>query len=63
MKGVIFPGDRRAEVREFPKPEPGPGEVVVKMKMVTHRFPIEEAAEAFQLFDTGRTGKVIFEWR
>lgn len=32
MKGVIFPGDRRAEVREFPQPEPGPGEVVVAMR-------------------------------
>jgi propanol-preferring alcohol dehydrogenase len=33
MKGVVFPGDRRAEVCEFPKPEPGPGEVVVKMQV------------------------------
>lgn len=33
MKGVVFPGDRRAEVREFEKPEPGPGEVVVQMKV------------------------------
>lgn len=33
MKGVVFPGDRRAEVRDFPKPEPGPGEVVVKMEV------------------------------
>lgn len=31
MKGVIFPGDRKALVKEFPKPEPGPGEVLVKM--------------------------------
>jgi len=33
MRGVVFLGDRRAEVREFPKPEPGPGEVVVRMKV------------------------------
>ena len=32
MKGVVFLGDRRAEVRDFPAPEPGPGEVVVRMK-------------------------------
>lgn len=32
MRGVIFPGDRRAEVRDFPDPVPGPGEVVVQMK-------------------------------
>ena len=33
MRGVVFPGDRRAEVQEYQKPEPGPGEVVVKMKV------------------------------
>jgi L-iditol 2-dehydrogenase len=32
MKGVVFPGDRNAVVREFPEPKPGPGEVVVRMK-------------------------------
>lgn len=32
MRGVVFPGDRRAEVREFPDPEPGVGEVVVQMR-------------------------------
>ncbi len=31
MRGVVFPGDRRAEVRDFADPEPGPGEVVVRM--------------------------------
>lgn len=30
--------------------------------LVTHRFPIERAAEAFALFDSGQTGKVLFEW-
>ena len=33
MRGVVFPGDRRAEVREFPDPEPGPGQVVVRMQV------------------------------
>jgi len=32
MRGVVFPGDRRAEVRDFPDPEPGPDEVVVRIK-------------------------------
>jgi threonine dehydrogenase-like Zn-dependent dehydrogenase len=32
MKGVYFPGDRELELREFPDPEPGPREVIVKMK-------------------------------
>jgi propanol-preferring alcohol dehydrogenase len=31
-------------------------------KMVTHRFSLEQAPEAFALFDRGQTGKVIFEW-
>ena len=32
MRGVVFTGDRRAEVRDFADPEPGSGEVVVRMK-------------------------------
>ena len=30
--------------------------------MVTHRFALEDAPEAFRLADSGRTGKVVFEW-
>ena len=30
--------------------------------MVTHRFKLEDAAEAFHLFDSGECGKVVFEW-
>jgi threonine dehydrogenase-like Zn-dependent dehydrogenase len=29
MKGVVFLGDRKLELAEFPEPSPGPGEVVV----------------------------------
>ena len=32
MAGVVFLGDRRLELREFPVPEPGPGQVLVRMK-------------------------------
>jgi propanol-preferring alcohol dehydrogenase len=32
MKGVVFPGDKKVEIREFPIPTPGPGEVLVQMK-------------------------------
>jgi len=32
MRGVVFLGDRRAEVREFPMPEPGPGQVLVRLR-------------------------------
>ena len=30
--------------------------------MVTHRFKLEDAPEAFRLFDSGDCGKVVFEW-
>ena len=32
MRGLVFLGDRRAEVREFPKPAPGPGEVLLRLR-------------------------------
>ena len=30
--------------------------------IVTHRFKLEEAREAYEAFDSGRTGKVVFTW-
>ncbi|MGD0663934.1 MAG: alcohol dehydrogenase catalytic domain-containing protein [Syntrophorhabdales bacterium] len=32
MKGVVFLGDRKLELREFPDPTPGEGEVVLNIK-------------------------------
>ncbi len=32
MRGVVFLGDRKVEMRTFPDPTPGPGEVVLQMK-------------------------------
>ncbi len=32
MRGILFPGDRQARLETFPDPEPGPGEVVVRVK-------------------------------
>jgi threonine dehydrogenase-like Zn-dependent dehydrogenase len=32
VRGVVFLGDRELELREFPDPRPGPGEVVLAMK-------------------------------
>ena len=29
MRGVVFLGERKLEIREFPVPVPGPGEVLV----------------------------------
>ena len=32
MRGVVFLGEHRLELREFPDPTPGPGEVVIEVK-------------------------------
>ena len=32
MRGLVFTGGRRAELRTFPDPEPGPGEAVVEIR-------------------------------
>ena len=32
MRGVVFTGDRQLEIREYPDPSPGPGEVVLEIK-------------------------------
>ena len=31
MRGVVFLGERQLELREFPDPTPGPGEVILQM--------------------------------
>ena len=30
--------------------------------LITHTFPLESAVEAYHLFDSGKTGKVVFVW-
>src|SRR5215470_766892 len=32
MKAVVFPGERKVQVLDFPDPTPGPGEVVLEIK-------------------------------
>ena len=32
MRGVVLPGDRQLEIREFPVPTPGPNEVLIRIK-------------------------------
>ena len=32
MKGVVFLGDRKLELREFPDPTPGPRDVIFEIK-------------------------------
>jgi threonine dehydrogenase-like Zn-dependent dehydrogenase len=64
MKGVVFVGDRALELREFPDPVPGPGEVVLEIKasgmcgsdLKFYRGPKGGAAAALGL---GSTGPVI----
>lgn len=31
-------------------------------RLITHRFPLSQAPEAFQVADTGQAGKVLFVW-
>jgi 2-desacetyl-2-hydroxyethyl bacteriochlorophyllide A dehydrogenase len=43
------------------------GQFVVDRKvplknLISHRFPLARAAEAYELFDAGRTWKVVFTW-
>ena len=64
MKGVVFLGDRKLELREFPDPEPGPGEVVLEIKasgmcgsdLKFYRAPVGGGAASLGL---GATGAVI----
>src|SRR5918992_3559339 len=32
MRGAVFAGHRRIEIRDYPDPTPGPGEVVLEIK-------------------------------
>ena len=32
MRGAVFLGNRKVELRSFPDPTPGPGEVGIEMK-------------------------------
>jgi threonine dehydrogenase-like Zn-dependent dehydrogenase len=60
MKGVIFPGDRKLELREFPDPTPGQGEVVLKMKasgmcgsdLHKYRAPLGEGTKGLGVVET-----------
>ena len=61
MRGVVFLGDRKLELREFPDPTPGPGEVVIAIKasgmcgsdLHPYRRPAGEAAASLGLGGTG----------
>jgi D-arabinose 1-dehydrogenase-like Zn-dependent alcohol dehydrogenase len=36
MKGVVFLGDRKLELREFPDPTPGPRDVILEINRSLH---------------------------
>ena len=36
--------------------------VVPLKELITHRFSLDQAVEAYELFDSGKTGKVVFVW-
>ncbi len=65
MRGVVFLGDRKLELREFPDPKPGPGEAVIQIKasgmcgsdLHPYRASGESATAALGLGGTG--GPVI----
>jgi threonine dehydrogenase-like Zn-dependent dehydrogenase len=67
MRGVVFLGDRELEIREFPDPTPGPGEVVLEMKasgmcgsdLHVYRAPRQGAQAATSLGLGGKGGPVI----
>src|SRR5438445_10967919 len=52
MKGVVFLGDRKLELREFPDPTPGPRDVILEIKasgmcgsdLHNYRAPAHEGA-------------------
>ena len=57
MRGAVFLGNRKVELRSFPDPTPGPGEVVIQMKasgmcgsdLKFYRSPPGEAQKALGL--------------
>ena len=57
MRGALLPGDRQVELRDFPVPEPGRGQVLIRMRASTicgsdiraiYREHLGTGAEAYQ---------------
>jgi threonine dehydrogenase-like Zn-dependent dehydrogenase len=57
MRGALLPGDRRVDLRDFPVPEPGRGQVLIRMRASTicgsdiraiYREHLGTGAEAYQ---------------
>ena len=65
MKGVVFLGERELELREFPDPAPGPGEVVLQMKASgmcgsdLHPYRASRSGGAAQALGLGGSGDPV----
>jgi threonine dehydrogenase-like Zn-dependent dehydrogenase len=63
MRGIVFLGNRKLEIREFPDPTPGAGEVVLEMKASgmcgSDLHPYRSAGNAAASLGLGGGGPVI----
>jgi len=71
MTGVVLPGGRKVDFRDYNVPEPGPGQALLKMKASSicgsdiraiYREHLGKVPEAYQLMDEGKCGKVAIVW-
>ena len=63
MRGIVFLGNRKLELQDFPDPTPGPGEVVLEMKASgmcgSDLHPYRAAGNAAAALGLGAGGPVI----
>src|ERR671922_130671 len=63
MRGIVFLGNRKLEIQEFPDPTPGPGEVVLEMRASgmcgSDLHPYRAAGNAAAALGLGGGGPVI----
>ncbi len=63
MKGVVFLGNRKLELRDFPDPSPGPGEVVLMIKASgmcgSDLHPYRAAGNAAAALGLGGSGEPV----
>jgi threonine dehydrogenase-like Zn-dependent dehydrogenase len=63
MRGVVFLGNRKLEIRDFPDPKPGPGDVVLAIKASgmcgSDLHPYRAAGNAAAALGLGAGGPVI----
>jgi hypothetical protein len=63
MRGAVFLGNRKIELRTIPDPTAGPGEDQIDLESIfTHRWTLDQVDEAYQVFDTQSIGKGMIEF-